>query len=422
MLFWLYFERVLLELYHNESKKRGWVIKTGIIEGFYGRPWSFETRKSTVSWMASKGMDFYLYCPKADKKLRENWQESWTEPEFSELKSLRDKCEIENIEFGVGLSPFEIYKNWNQKNKKLLRVKIEEINQLKVNTLAILFDDMEGDRDKIGRVQAEIAEYAFSLSNAQSFQVCPTWYTYAPEIKALFGEMPKDYLNDLGVNLDKKVNIFWSGPRVCSQEYTVEHLSKVSEVIKRKPLIWDNNPVNDGVRMAPFLHLKPVNRLENIKGFTAGIGFNPMVEPLLSRLPIARDVLELGTGSALSLAEYKQIFLRELGLELGGDLFLDHQMFNERGVGSVGVLGGAQASLKMSRRIFSSKGWSRLSLDEQTQIKFWQSDFECRFSKSFDELEIEELIKKYRAYANPVAQELVAWLRGKFAFDPNCLT
>lgn len=44
----------------------------GYIEGFYGSPWSFETRKSTLKMMAEYGMNTYYYAPKDDPYHREN--------------------------------------------------------------------------------------------------------------------------------------------------------------------------------------------------------------------------------------------------------------------------------------------------------------------------------------------------------------
>lgn len=396
--------------------------KTGIIEGFYGRPWSFDKREDTIEWMASKGMDFYIYCPKADLKLRRNWQDSWSEDEFLNLKSLAQKCKAFNVSFGIGLSPFELYKDWNQKSKTALKRKIEEINKLEIDMLSILFDDMEGDRESMAEIQVKIVEVAIAFSNANSFQVCPTWYTFDPEIKALFGEMPRHYLTELGEKLPTNVDVYWTGPKVCSQEYTEEHLMEIIELLKRKPLIWDNNPVNDGVRMAPFLHLNKVNRLKNINLLTSGIGFNPMVEPLLSRIPILRDVQELNQNSVESDKIEEQIYIGELGKELGKALFEDAVVFYERGVGSVGVLGGGDFCLERSRRIFSSKGWDLLNDSEKKSVEDWQSDFEKKFRNALTRNEIQSFIKKYSEFEHPVADELVAWLEGKFAFDLNCLT
>ena len=41
-------------------------MKKGIIEGFYGIPWTFDERKSMINFLAEIGMDQYIYAPKDD--------------------------------------------------------------------------------------------------------------------------------------------------------------------------------------------------------------------------------------------------------------------------------------------------------------------------------------------------------------------
>ena len=47
----------------------------GIIEGFFGRPWSWPERAAAIRFLRPYGYGFYLYAPKADPYLRRRWQE-----------------------------------------------------------------------------------------------------------------------------------------------------------------------------------------------------------------------------------------------------------------------------------------------------------------------------------------------------------
>ena len=47
----------------------------GLIEGFFGRPWSWADRHEAVRFLGPRGYLFYLYAPKADAFLRRRWQE-----------------------------------------------------------------------------------------------------------------------------------------------------------------------------------------------------------------------------------------------------------------------------------------------------------------------------------------------------------
>ena len=46
----------------------------GLIEGFFGRPWSWSERAETIACLAPHGYRFYLYAPKSDSWLRRQWQ------------------------------------------------------------------------------------------------------------------------------------------------------------------------------------------------------------------------------------------------------------------------------------------------------------------------------------------------------------
>jgi hypothetical protein len=48
------------------------------------------------------------------------------------------------------------------------------------------------------------------------------------------------YLRTLGDELDPKIIIMWTGPDIISREITIQHIKELSQVLKRKPFIWDN--------------------------------------------------------------------------------------------------------------------------------------------------------------------------------------
>ena len=73
----------------------------GIIEGFYGKPWTWEEREETVAWLARHGYKFYLYAPKADPYLRRRWQEPYPPSLADRLRSLAKKCAMAGVKFGI---------------------------------------------------------------------------------------------------------------------------------------------------------------------------------------------------------------------------------------------------------------------------------------------------------------------------------
>src|SRR5579859_2299870 len=120
-------------------------VELGIIEGYYGRPWSWVTRQDQVRFLADHGYGFYIYAPKADLFLRERWREDHPADMTQQLRALAYVCADIGVRFGVGLSPFEIYRDFSADAQAALTRKLAFLDEIGVDYLGILFDDMRGD-------------------------------------------------------------------------------------------------------------------------------------------------------------------------------------------------------------------------------------------------------------------------------------
>ena len=58
----------------------------GVVEGFYGKPWSAAERVRLFERMKEQKMNCYIYAPKDDEKHRAEWRTSYTETELAWLK------------------------------------------------------------------------------------------------------------------------------------------------------------------------------------------------------------------------------------------------------------------------------------------------------------------------------------------------
>ena len=210
-----------------------------VLEGFFGRSWSWEARLQYAPFLKQTGYTSYVYAPKDDAFLRRRWQEPWPDDTPRRLANLADVYHAQGLEFGVGLSPFEIYEDFDSATKAKLKAKVVELNALGVDTLYLLFDDMRGDLPKLASTQADIAHFVAEHSHAQSLVMCPTYYSLDPILESVFGPRPERYWEDLAALLDPIVQLFWTGPKVCSYAYTAEHMRWVCNVLGRKPFLWD---------------------------------------------------------------------------------------------------------------------------------------------------------------------------------------
>jgi hypothetical protein len=290
----------------------------GVIEGYYGRPWSWPERAWTAGFLADRGFTFFIYAPKADAFLRRRWREPHPPAQAQALARFAGHCAAVGLDFGVGLSPFEIYRGFDGEAKAALADKLAQLDDLGVRRLAILFDDMRGDLPGLAAVQADIIHWVGARTRAGRLVMCPTYYSDDEALDLYFGERPRHYLADLGAALDPAVDVFWTGPEVCAREINPGHLIRVAEQLRRAPLLWDNYPVNDGPRMSPFLHLRAfTGRPAAIGPLIAGHAVNPALQPVLTCVPLLTLIESYVRGDAY---DYGAAFGPAAAAVMGADL------------------------------------------------------------------------------------------------------
>lgn len=290
----------------------------GIIEGFYGRAWSWEERAAALAFLAPHGYRTYFYAPKSDAYLRRRWQEPRPPESARQLATFAEYCRSIGVRFGIGLSPFEVYIDFDRRAREALRAKLALYDDVGVNDVAILFDDMNGDVPDLAQKQAEIMAAARASSNAERLLVCPTYYSDDPVLDRVFGARPEGYLERLGAELDPAIGVFWTGEEICSRELSAGHLQRVTQQLQRKPFIWDNYPVNDTARMSRHLHLRGFTgrRTEAGEHMAAHL-INPALQPVLSRIPALTLVESYARGARY---EYAAAFERAAEAVTGSEI------------------------------------------------------------------------------------------------------
>lgn len=312
-------------------------MKYGIIEGFYGKPWGFQKREAYISFMKRFAYDFYIYAPKADPYLREKWQQPFPEPLFEKLKGFGSLLRQNGIDWGVGFSPFEIHRDFGPQTLSAIRSKLDELKSLDISCLAILFDDMSGDQSDLAKIQIEVCHFIQDYMRLDKVMMCPSYYSFDPILEKVFGDMPENYLADLGHGLDKNIDMFWTGEKVCSSSYSVAHLKQVESLLMRKPFVWDNYPVNDGARMSQFLHLNGFDgRQACHEANVSGLAVNPMNEAYLSQLPLATlsDCLADPVSYQCEVS-FKSNLHKIFGVELSEQIEKDLNFFESQGLNSL---------------------------------------------------------------------------------------
>ncbi|XP_033207412.1 protein O-GlcNAcase isoform X2 [Belonocnema kinseyi] len=241
----------------NSNTKNGNFI-CGVVEGFYGRPWTTEQRKDLFRKLKKWGMDSYLYAPKDDYKHRAYWRDLYTVEEAEHLTGLITAARESGITFYYALSPGLDITYSSAKEVTALKRKLEQVSQFGCIAFALLFDDIEpemSEADKemfqsFAHAQVSVTNDIFQHLGQPRFLLCPTQYCAT---RAVPNVSTSEYLNTLGSKLAQEIDIMWTGPKVISRLLTVESIEEITEVLRRPPVIWDNIHANDYDQKRVFL-------------------------------------------------------------------------------------------------------------------------------------------------------------------------
>ena len=254
----------------------------GVVEGFYGKPWSHMARLRQLEFYGRNKMNVYIYGPKDDPYHRTpDWRIPYPEEEAERMMELVQAATDNNVIFYWAIHPGQDIK-WNDEDRDNLLQKFEHMYQLGVRGFAVFFDDISGEGTKADK-QAELLNYIDdnfiqTKHDVAPLIMCPTEYNKS------WTKLEGGYLATLGERLNKDIHIMWTGDKVV-ETIDMETLDFVNPLIKRKAFIWWNFPVSDYVQ--PHLLMGEVygNGLD-IKDDVSAFVSNPMEYAEASKIAI----------------------------------------------------------------------------------------------------------------------------------------
>jgi len=263
----------------------------GVVEGFYGKPWTMDQRMDMMDFLGKKGYNLYIYAPKADPFHRERWREDYPLEFLDSFHALVDRGQQVGVDVGVAVSPGLSLVYSDAMEMDLLEKKFGAFLKREVRTVCLFLDDIppqlshESDRQRYASLAAAQADFANRLQQRLDkkcpglrFILCPTHY---------HGKADQAYLGYLGEHLDPRIHVMWTGPQVCSRTIPWQDAHETSMAFRRPVLYWDNFPVNDAT-MVPELHIGPyTGRDAELVDYSVGIVVNPMNQPYASMIPLA---------------------------------------------------------------------------------------------------------------------------------------
>ena len=256
----------------------------GVVEGFYGTPWSHQARLSLIDFFGRYKMNTYVYGPKDDPyHSSPYWRDPYPAAEARQISELVRSCGRNRVDFVWAVHPGQDIQ-WNEEDYGRLVAKFEAMYDLGVRAFAIFFDDISGEGTDPMR-QVELlnrltAEFVAVKGDVAPLIICPTDYN-----RSWANPTDNGSLAVYGRELDPSVRVFWTGDAVCS-DVTASTLKWVGDRIQRPALVWWNFPVTDYCRhivmQGPAYGLDNSLSSKNLCGLLS----NPMEHAEASRLAL----------------------------------------------------------------------------------------------------------------------------------------
>ena len=249
----------------------------GVVEGYYGAPWSFEARCSMFRFMGRNKMNTYIYAPKDDPYHHgRGCYEPYPALKAAELKDLVNYARQNHVRFVWAIHPANTV-NWNDNGGKnqldALCTKLKQMYDLGVRDFGVLVDDSSGE---IGKAERQVQLTNYILENFirkhpdvnQTLIMCPTGYNRS--------WTNEKFLNTLGSGLDKSIPVMWTGDTVV-HDITYSGQQWVNKHVQRPTFIWWNWPCNDFKRSRLSMgRTYGLDTCPDMKNQMSGFVANPM--------------------------------------------------------------------------------------------------------------------------------------------------
>ena len=274
----------------------------GVVEGFYGTPWTFDDRADILDFCRQNNLNSYIYAPKDDPYHRDKWRKPYPADKLAELEKLVAVAKQNNVRFIFAVSP-GLDLNYSGRRgdedfKTLIR-KFDALYNVGVRDFAVFFDDLKDDKGRhhesgeahaqfLNRVNKNLRE---RYKDVAPLITVPTEYYFADMFN---GDKVKPYTRDLAANLDPRIVVLCSGRGVVCDGITDDELVAVNKIFGREIGVWWNYPVNDypltpdGERNVK-LALGAIENLPSAK--MTAIFFNPMAQVQLSKISLSTGAI-----------------------------------------------------------------------------------------------------------------------------------
>ncbi len=228
----------------------------GVVEGFYGSPFSFDDRALLLSVMDDTRQNRYVYSPQNDDYAHASWADPYPADQITNFAGAAQQAATEGIDLvwairpGQGLyyGPTVPISYSSDADFATLIAKYQQLAAAGITRFGLFFDDntevltstadqtmfasfMDAQAYLINRVD----DWLRGQDPTARLLVVGTRYT-----EALTGW--QSYNELMAANVHATVDFLWTGNETYSPTISASDLQAVDTSLGRQPIIWDNWP------------------------------------------------------------------------------------------------------------------------------------------------------------------------------------
>lgn len=289
------------------------------VRGIKGLWWDgIEKYRLALPWLAGHNLNFLMFCYTSFPASARDWRSDYTAEELGQMRELAAQAAKLKVYLCLSFNPAIWSKPpleySSESDYAILLRKVTSVHALGINWFALCLDDINReltpqDAKRFKDLQSAQTHLVNRLANDMKrlkprpkLIFCPSAYT-TEDMQA-----HQDYIKAIGAGVDKDVQMFWTGPSVCSSTITAEDAVRVAQWLRRKPFVWDNYPVNDMFPWRPLL--APVRgRSADLGGAVSGFMANPMKQFHASTLPLATLAFYLNSPEQYDPARARELLV-----------------------------------------------------------------------------------------------------------------
>src|SRR5262249_25756665 len=116
----------------------------GVVEGYYGRPWSGDARRDVIRFMGAHDLNTFVYAPKNDPYHRSRWRDPYPADGLADMRMTAVAAGKAKVRFVYAIAPGLDVCYSCRDDFAALTAKLRQVSRARVRHFAVFFDDVAG--------------------------------------------------------------------------------------------------------------------------------------------------------------------------------------------------------------------------------------------------------------------------------------